>query len=91
MIVDVVILIIIFLYIASKREGFRCCNRPPTTKDLLRLNPFYFPYTASPCMDGKGSHLGDPNPPTCDGLPESYPAFIRLTSKAVPDHVLLTN
>ncbi len=111
----IVIFLAVWVIYKIRQEGFATCACPEGVKktDTLRLNPFYYPYSATSCIDGRVSAPVAPRVSTASGnetpvkklcgkdsvalcetdggLPESFPAYLNLTSKAVPDHVLLTN
>lgn len=63
-------------------EGFaQCgCARNVIASDV-RLNPFYYPYSADSCIDGQMDK----------SLRYKMPEYLDVNSLTVPDHVMLTN
>jgi hypothetical protein len=86
-VVCIIIILLIFWYGIKQNELFHNCVKtahcannimPP---DTTRLNPYYFPYSAAPCM--KTMHD--------KALYPAVPYYLDVVSKTVPDHVMLTN
>lgn len=77
-----ILFILLLIWWFWPREKFAVCDCKKNVEVTdVKLNPFYYPYSATSCMYA----IEDPS------TMSNYPAYLEIQNLNAPDHVLLTN